>query len=251
MSPVSITPQHPSSVNSPWSDPLELPKTIAKQLRRCAASHAVPEATPEALVRYLWVDMGRYTDSALSDEEWLNIVDEAASLGAKYMIICVGKSLDQCPSLWQTMHWAQSVHGIHVGLHMCGSAITEGDIVHFRELKPALTHIFTSRNDIERINEIRELGIQVASSAVCAADHPEGCPSEERDMLYVGPQGVLYSCGLVAEKEPFELGHALDKPLNKLLKRKSTPRVVPPSVPRHEGGCDGCPPILIKRIQQA
>ena len=47
------------------------------------------------------------------------------------------------------------------------------------------------------------------------------------------------------------LGNVFEKPLEHILRDPSLPRTVPGFVPYQRHGCDGCPPIMAKRMLDA
>ena len=127
-----------ASSNTAADNPFELPRAIARQLKKCASACAGKDHVGTDTVRYLWIDLtGRGAPPAgpealaarsLALEEWLNVIDEAASLGVCCLLVCVGESLSAYPNVWTIGQWAQGAHDMLVGLHTCGRSLTPEDI---------------------------------------------------------------------------------------------------------------------------
>lgn len=236
------------------NDPFELPKSITERLRLCVDAHLDPDSIPaKHIVKFLWIDMrGPVRDDDpryMAENDWLNIVDEAASLGAQFIVVCVGERPGDCPGVWKLVQWAQGAHAITVGIHMNGSELSEDEIREFERLDPHLTCVFAPQAELHGLRYLEEIDIKVRSSDVSEHDHV--CPCQiPQDLVCVGARGVLYSCGLVEGCEEFCLGHILEKPLEDFVKQNTAPKTTPRHISHDDQKCAACPPHMFKRIQK-
>ena len=238
-------------------EPFQLPLAIAKQLKACAEAHTGQPMAASDAVRYLWINVARPASrgtakeqpdaTMLSGDEWLNVVDEAASLGAQTLIICVGQSFTNCPDIWKICGWAQRAHGLDVGIHTSCREFSESDINEIAELDPAHTWFFVPDTKLPALRALRERGITVLAANVGHDEQSPPCDMPE-SIVFVSSEGVLYTCGLVLDNDRFRLGHVSEKPLEWILKDESLPRTIPKDVPHPEHGCDACPPLMVKRM---
>lgn len=241
--------------NIPVPAGFELPKAIVKKIRDCADQKTKTQ-DDERILKYLWVYIsdkaaraaGKPTSSnnALSREDWLNVLDESASLGAQWIVICVGTSLAQCPYIWDVCNWAQSIHDLKIGLHMCGATLTDDDIARLRQLEKNKTFLLVDRDRVEAFSYLKEKGLQVHPADVGPEDHTPPCDLAAT-MACIGPDGKLYTCGLVLGDENFALGNIQDRPLSEIMRNGQLPHAIPADVCHHEGGCNGCPVFVEKR----
>lgn len=238
-----------------------LPRSIVTVLRQCAKKYGgdrVP-CLPEML-KYLWINISaqpkslagrkRRAEGTLSPEDWLNVVDEAASLGVKYIVICVGESFEAHPELWETCHWAQRTYGIDVGIHTCASQLRKSELDELKRLKADHTWLFVNDTDLGAFEPAKKAGIKVLQAQVDHEEHSPPCDMSEQ-MLFVGPEGVLYTCGLVLNNDHFRMGHISERPLEEFVNDPALPHSIPKWAPHRENGCDACPPIMVKRMAGA
>lgn len=233
----------------------DLPRTISKEIRQCAAVRETDGVSP-GTIRYLWLNIADHAANAqeqneivpmMNADDWLNIIDEAASLGVSCVVICTGDALHNNPDLWAICDWAQRVHGLDVGIHARCTAVRPEEIEELQRLDHAHTWLFVSREDYRHLRDLERENIHVRIADVCREDHEPPCDMPE-GLVFVAPDGNLYTCGLVIGNEQYRLGHIMERPLNHVVDDPSLPRFVPKSVPYHENGCAGCPPILAKRM---
>ena len=238
-----------------------LPRSIVSVLRQCAKKYGGDSAPclPEML-KYLWINISaqskslagrkRRAEGMLSPEDWLNVVDEAASLGVKYIVICVGESFEGHPELWKTCHWAQRSYGIDVGIHTCASQLRKPELDELKRLEADRTWLFVNNTDLSAFEPAKKAGIKVLGAQVDHEEHSPPCDMSEQ-MLFVGPEGVLYTCGLVLNNDHFRMGHISERPLEEFVKDPALPHSIPKWAPHRENGCDACPPIMVKRMAGA
>lgn len=229
-----------------------LPHRVSRRLRDSARAHG---AEDHRVIRYLWLKLDDHCSSVTPDgemkcmdtDQWLNVVDEAASVGVECMVLCVGGALSDCPALWAVSRWAQDVHGMTVGLHMSGMDLSEEEASALLELDPALTWLFVELDALADLSRLHEYGVHVCCAHVERKDTTAACDGPN-SMACVGPNGLLFSCGSVLGFEQFQLGHVADKPLGKLLGDECPDRTIADGTARNEHGCNGCPNQMVARI---
>jgi radical SAM protein with 4Fe4S-binding SPASM domain len=235
-----------------------LPRSIAKALRECAEKHGERGSPPTLpAIRYLWMSIadprvaadvqGRRARPRFAYEDWLNVVDEAASLGVQYMVICTGVSLGAHPEVWKICRWAQWLHGIEVGIHTRAAKLTEPEITELKRLDKNHTWLFVNKKDMSAFRPLKKDGVKVLEAHVDHEEHSPPCEMSKQ-MVFVGPQGILYTCGLVLNDDQFRMGHVSEKPLEQFVKDPDLPHTIPKGVPHRESGCDACPPLMVKRM---
>ena len=236
-------------------NPFELPRAIIQQLRTCAEDCACGDSVSYESVRFLWIRIAAFRpdfpppSDLFTLEDWLNVVDEAAALGAQFVIICTGEPFKQIPDVWKICQWAQSSYGLNVGIHTHCPSLDEADLERLLLLDPDLTWLFVRREHFAAWEFLEQHQIHVMEAEVCPEDHSPPCSMPDQ-MVFVGPDGTLYTCGLVVNNERFRLGHAAEKPLEHIINDPGLPRAVPVGVPRGPDGCDGCPPLMLKRMHE-
>ncbi len=243
-----------------------LPRTISKEIRSCAAVHKI-EGSAVQTVRYLWINIADHANGSdsgehrnpnrrgslargvMNAEDWLNVIDEAASVGICCVVICTGDGLHDNQDLWTICQWAQQVHGIDVGIHARCADVRPQDIEELQRLDLEHTWLFVTREAYARLRDLESQGIRVRVADVCREDHQPPCDMPE-SMVFVGPEGNLYTCGLVLGNDQYRLGHIMEKPLDHIIADRSLPRFVPESAPYRTSGCDACPPIMADRMAE-
>lgn len=233
----------------------KLPRTIREELRVCAEHSTVKE--PHAgNIRFLWMNIAdRGTSPQLesvtrmSADDWLNVVDEAASLGVCCVVICTGEALHGNPNLWTICDWAQRVHGIDVGIHARCAEVGPQEVEELKRLDSTRTWLFVNSEVYDRLSILERENIRVRIADVCSEDHEPPCDMPD-SLVFVAPDGNLYTCGLVLGNDQYRLGHIMEKPLNDVIDDPSVHRFIPKTVPHRHNGCAGCPPILAKRMAE-
>lgn len=235
-------------------DPFQPARRIAKLIRSASKEALAPKQPPDATIKYIWIHVtgdGLQHEPApketLTTEDWLNIIDESAALGAEWLVIYVGTTLAQHPEVWQLCEWAQTTHGLRVGLHLSNPCLSENDIEHLGRLNLKETYLIAEEKTLESLHFLSTLGVQLCDSKVCVEDHDWPCRSPE-DMACVAPDGTLYSCGFVLGNDDFTLGDAREKILSGVMNDSSLPRTIDTATLPHNHGCDACPPRIAKRI---
>lgn len=235
-------------------DPFLLPKRISRGIARCAEQRLDSDAAP--VVRYIWIYVtddglrpgyqGPNTRRHLGLDDWLNVIDESASLGAEWMVIHVGASLSQCPMIWKMCEWAQDVHRLHVGLHLSSACLSEDDVERLARLDPEHTHLVADRRDLQGLKFLEERGIRLCEANLRPEEHATTCRNPQ-SIACVGPDGTLFSCGLVLGDRRFALGEINTQPLRGVMEDGSLPHVVKDTTEFPTRGCDGCPSHMVNR----
>lgn len=228
-------------------NPFEVPCAITKQIRKCAKAGS--RNTEPDVLDYLWINVAEKPSSLsgedrrlpeLTLEDWLSIVDEAASLGARYLVMCAGDSFAKCPDAWAIVRWAQHAHGMTVGIHTRCRTFGDVELNEIKRLDGKNTWFFVCRENLEAMRYLEEHGVNICCAEV---DHEPGthpCDTPKH-MVYVGPGGMMYACGLVLGKREFRMGHVFERRLSTVAEDDSLPRDAASCSTPHEHGCDACP----------
>jgi len=207
-------------------------------------------------VEYLWINMeDRTQESAdlpdpddarvLTQDEWLNVIDEAAALGVHCLVAFVGKSLSRHPDIWPICQWAQGAHGMMVGIHTSANSFAENYLQQLQQLNLAQMCLFVSKPLVDSLGHLQQRGINICAASVTEEDHTPPCDMP-KCMVCVDRHGHLYTCGLVLGQQQFCLGSVLEGHIEDILNDEELPREVPV---RPEGcNCDACPPVMAERV---
>lgn len=177
-------------------------------------------------------------------QEWLNVVDEAASLGANWLILSVADTLGKCDAIWPISKWAQQVHGMTVGIHLKNDeSLSESEITLIRQLDAKKTRVLLRQESEKNIRTLKKRGITVWTANPQPDGEVPNCQGPTR-MIYVNEKGVLYTCGLVEGNEAYRMGHIADTRLKNIIGDPETPRLVHNDIHVVAPGCDGCPALI-------
>lgn len=241
-----------------WSDvyksenPFQLPQALLNALRQKSE-----EFKAKSDVKYLWIyvshdslEENETPAKRLTTEEWLNVIDEAASLGVQYVVISVGSSLKDHPEVQEICRWAQSMYGMQVGVHLYCETISREESSLLLDLDRSRTVVFLDCPDPEVAGHFKEQGFDVYSALGQDQEHvsPECHLPEE--MTCVGAAGTLYTCGLVLGETEYRLGHFFERPLDNVMHDPSLPHTIPEGLPKSKHRCNGCPPLMVQKMQE-
>lgn len=247
-----------SKIESSGADFFDLPRAVCRHVRACSKQHSGGGGVVPG-VKYLWININAQCEDtcphkempphSLAVDDWLNVVDEAASLGVTCVMICVGNSFSEHPEVWEISRWAQSTHGLNVGFHTYCRLLSDEDVAELGRLDPERTCLFVDKAALPLMQQYEERGVRLCVADVTEEDHCPPC-DEPNSMVFVGPEGVLYSCGMVLGNDTFRLGHVGEKPLHDVLEDEAVDRRVPAGTPRSHHGCHACPPLMFKRVME-
>ena len=239
-------------------DPFRLPRIIGKSLKRCSEAFYEQDLTEQECVKYLWIYVGspaagntrHATADALELDEWLNVIDEAASLGAHCVLVSAQTPLESCAYLWHLCQWAQDTHDMMVGLYAHGAQLTEQDIEAMEQLNLTKMCLFVDQEHLDEAEAAVQKRVTVCPADVEPQEHRIPCELPE-DIICVSADGTLYTCGLVLGDPRFSLGNVFDRPLFTIVDDDSLPRTVPVDVPHNNRrDCSGCPPLMLRRVKK-
>ncbi len=236
------------------SNPLKLPKAIRRQLRPGVAPQ-IPEG-----VKHLWIVISREgvqlgkqfaEGGAMNEEAWLNLIDEAAGIGVNSIVVSVGTELSSRPEVWAICQWAQETYDMLVGLHLTVPNVTPADEEHLRKLKPENTFVFAHSSVAGNFRHLQNVGIRVFEADGLEDGAEQGLCTLPGEMVCVGGEGTMYTCGLVVEEKEFEMGDVRGDRVDKALADENLPHRVPAGHSNATHRCDGCPPLLERRMRRA
>ncbi len=238
--------------------PFDLPRRISEGINACRKS-AQGARGETAAIRYIWIHLthdglhhGPRPESApaaLTLDDWLNIIDESAALGAQWMVIYVGASLSQTPVVWELCQWAQQTHGLNVGLHLRCDCLTGDDVERVSGLDPKLTYLVADGECMSALNTLQERGLHVCKSDLHLRETFTRC-TKPVDMACVGADGHLFSCGLVLGESEFALGNVRERLLGEVIADTNLPHVIDNATRYPTRGCEGCPPYIAEQVEQ-
>lgn len=223
-------------------------KVLKQRLKACSQEEYI--GNREAVV-YLWAcvtsrgfcshsqDPEKITEP-LTIDQWLNVVDEAATLGANWLVLTVGDPLHQCPDVWTLSKWAQDMYGMTVGLHPKEGGLSPEDLEAVKQLDLDNTRLLLR----EEWTEARDLAENAGVIVWTANPQPPGerprCKGPTR-LIFVNDKGVLYTCGIVEGNSNYHLGHVAENTLKNVVTDPARPRRVEKELHVVSESCDGCP----------
>jgi radical SAM protein with 4Fe4S-binding SPASM domain len=231
------------------SEPLEffsLGRRIRHGLAVCAQTSATRYADD---VFYLWMQMGAGMETrSLSEDEWLNIIDEAASLGVNWLVVTLGPAASRA-AVPAICRWARDTHGMTVCVHAAEGGLRPEEREMLLELRGESCILLVDPAAAGDFADLEAEGVSVAQAAPAVPEEGSACDFPAR-MVYVDPSGRLYTCGLVAGDEEFYLGSVLDGSLDAIMHNPRLPHCVTPSEPVPGRNCSGCPPLVAQHLCQ-
>lgn len=234
---------------SPENDaPLEhfaLPRKIIREVRACASTAA---DQPAGDIFYLWLQMTVGTPAvAVAREQWLNVIDEAASVGVNWLVISMGDGVANMEVTEAMCRWAQDTHKMTVCLHTTMSAPEPTLRTMVCSLPKKETYLLVEPPFDAAFAELKTAGVQVALASPEAPEAHSACDYPCK-MVYVDACGSLYTCGLVAGEREFFLGSVFSGSLEHIVHHPELPHSVDALDTRPKDGCSGCPPLVAKYL---
>ena len=237
-------------------DIIDLPEAIAAQVKECVNSFGSENGKS---VKYLWIYV---TDDGRSDrkdtekretltiDEWLSVIDEGSSLGARYLVIGLGAPLSRHPEVTEICRWAQAAHDMVVGLHLHKEPLTLPEIQQIKELDPARLRIFVDRDHMDAMRLAREMGLTLyEADSYESVTRGTSC-TLPNDITCIGARGDLYTCGFVLGEQQYNLGHFFERRLDQIMADEALPHEVYHSADSPRRKCGGCPPRLAGLMHQ-
>ena len=242
-----------SSISSPpqgKENLFALPKDFKNALSNCRTQ---AESGAAKDVSYLWIAVSKDSfgnagqesrgAAALSVEDWLNVVDESASLGVNWVVLTLTTKLSHFSEIWTICQWAQDTHGMMVGIHLAVDEVTDADTQHLLSLNPEKLRLLVRSESLEKLAFLKDKGVTLWT----ANPQPDGvkpnCQGPSR-MIYVNAEGNLYTCGLVEGKSDYLMGSVLHDRLKLVMKSPRVRHCVEEDLHRVTPGCDGCPALI-------
>lgn len=234
----------------PGADPFELPKRLKRRVKQSMSQTG--NGTADSAV-YLWIHAkniggGRaHSDSAEASsptlDQWLNVLDEAAALGVRELVVTLDTSLTACPDVWTICQWAQDSYGLMVGLHPNSAPPAPEEMAAVRQLDLGKTRLFVKKAHLADMACAEKEGIKVGA---CNPQPYEGCPCCQgpAKMIFVDHRGVLYTCGLVEGNQEYHLGTIFQDTFHNILHDPNSPHQIAESLHHISEGCDGCPALI-------
>lgn len=238
------------SATSRAEDPFALTKNFKTRLKDCCrqhGSHAKPQVT------YLWVcvsakGIGEQSNTGegprISLHDWLNIVDESASLGANWIVLTVTTRLSQHRDIWEICRWAQDAHGMMVGLHLVEDDVNDEELALIKGLDTGKVRVLVRRESQDKLGHLRDEGLVLWTANPQQEDGGRPQCQGPAKLIYVNARGELYTCGLVDGLDQYRMGSVLEKQLRQVVKDPALPHSVDEKIHRISPGCDGCPSLV-------
>lgn len=242
----------PTANESPEaSEPLEyfeFGRRIRRGLSEC--SRLAAEETGGD-VFYLWLKMGPSDGlggPVLTQDHWLNIIDEAASMGVNWLVVTLGdpESRAYVPAMCL---WAQETHGMVVCLHAPAGVLGPAEREALAQLPPESSYLLVEPEHRDAFSDLERAGVDIAVAAPAKPGVKEPCDFPNK-MIFVDAQGHLYTCGLVSGDSEFFLGSVFDGSLDEIIHNPKLPHTVSDAEPSAHRSCSGCPPLVAKYLCQ-
>ena len=229
----------------------KLAKTFKRKVKECSRDSESGNADQ---VVFLWICVtsaglkpglhgNAGNEQPLSPEQWLNVVDEAASLGANWLVLSLTDPLSKCPHIWEICAWAQRAHDMMVGLHLKDAQLKRGDLTAAKKINPDKTRLLVRADDFDSVQWVEKEGIRIWTANPQANGERPHCQGPRR-MIFVNASGVLYTCGLVEGNNAYRMGHVFDGALKRVISDPELPHHVHEDLHIVTPGCDGCPSLI-------
>ena len=200
-------------------------------------------------VEYLWIHLARKDCPSdpehrpLELEAWLNIVDEAATLGTNWVVIYVGSDLDAYPEVWELSRWAQETHEMRVAFHFTGKTLSDAHVQTLNGLDTTRPYMFVETVLVHEFRSMDALNVGVVGESITGHARKFKCTSPA-NIACVHSDGNMYCCGLVVGDEDFAMGDARSRPLVDVVHDENLRHAVRDTENYPLQGCDGCPSHL-------
>lgn len=187
----------------------------------------------------------------MSEEHWLNVVDEAASLGVDTLVISVHTAPSERAELAAICKWAADTHGMRVGVHLSEAPIGAADAAILRGLAGEKFCVFVNSRRRTEVASVLGDGVKLVDADGLEDGAMQPHCELPRQMACVSDGGEMYTCGLVLGQDGFFLGNANEAPIKKVHGDDALPHHVPAGTSDAPHRCEGCPPLLEERLRRA
>lgn len=233
-------------------DPFDLARRVKTHVECTCRS-----ADRQSDVTYLWIyvsklGMGQCDDSPCNEiptlEQWLNVVDEAAGTGVTSLVVSINAPLNRFPDVWEVCRWAQDSHNMTVGIHVFVDSLEAEAIAAIDTLDARRTKVFGSESVVQNLKSLEAKGLQIHLAEPSHNPGEGNCTLPSR-MVFVNPEGTLYTCGMVEGNDAYRLGTIFEGSFARIVQDGALPHVVPGTDATNPRGCDGCPPMLSRYFE--
>jgi len=135
---------------------------------------------------------------------------------------------------------------MRVGIHAVDRPLSPVEIEQIRELDPNQTRVFLNEDQLEAHAGLADDGVQIRLAQPDLSGMEGKTCKAPSEMIFVNPQGVLFTCGMVEGNESYRLGSIFETRIDHMAEDTSLPRSVPCADATRVNGCDGCPPMLAR-----
>ena len=214
-----------------------------------------PDSTGDACknIKYLWIHVNSQEresiDTKMTLDDWFNVVDETASLGARSLIVTAKDCLCKYPEVWDICRWAQTQHEMHVGIHISQGCFNDSELRQLGTLVPEKTRIFIDGGVGPEMDAVKALGVDVLSADGLEDGAMQPHCELPHTMSCIDLDGEMYTCGLVLRNDEFRFGHASEKRMDHVIADQTLPHCVPENTSSAPGRCNGCPPLLEMKLR--
>lgn len=233
------------------TDPFGISRLINKEVSEAARRTSTKFRDSEG-VEYLWIHLAQRDaglappesgQTVLTASEWLNLIDEAASFGTRWLVFYVADALSEFPCVWELSRWAQDTHDMDVAFHYTGHDLNSELVDELKRLDPDRTTLIVTPNRLDAIRATVPPGVRVLAQAGSEENRRERCAGPTR-MTCIRADGRMYACGLVVGEDAYAMGHAEARPLTDIAEDETLPHSVEEVENFPAEGCDGCPSRL-------
>lgn len=208
-------------------------------------------------IHYIWLHItpkgitkknSQQDTAPLALNDWLNLIDESAALGAKWMILYFEAHLTQNTDIWKICAWAQQIHNIRVGLHIQAPFIPDWDFAALKQLDQVLTFIVADQTTLPELTHLHDQGYTLCHANITQDDRTLPC-THTHSIVCAAADGVMFRCGLVIGNQAHQLGHIRTHTIQNATTQPDPQPVTAHAAPKN-ATCDGCPPIIVQRYTQ-
>ena len=227
----------------------------AMNMHRVQGSSMPRDGAP---IHYIWLHVTRdgiadnrseMESAAMLLNDWLNVVDESAALGAKWMIVYLDAPIDVGSDVWKICAWGQEVHDIRVGLHISSRYLKEVNTASLNKLQKDKTFVIVDESALETMSFLRDEGYTLCHANIGDEDRKLPCTHTD-SIVCAGADGVMFCCGLVMGQESYRLGNVRSDTVDHAMQNHATLEPIGMNREEHHGACDGCPPIMARRFTE-